>query len=389
MNRFLARFIAIGTDGGQHPQGSVCDDLVIPRVRSVSRVRPVLKSGGVCHQSRGFTLVELLVVIAIIGILIGLLLPAVQAAREAARRSQCINRLRQLGIALQNYHDVNRTFAPMRMWAAPARPSGFVALLPFVEQTGIWAEITSAQPPFGSADWNPYHQNTLLPEYSCPSDPNWRERATLSGRKPRSYHFCVGDSIYNNNSNSSSRRGMFVEQYVIATQDIVDGTSNTIALSEVGIGPTRVTRYIIGNVAVTPGIATNPSSPADCWAARGTGGMVNSSVEVTAQSYVHRAPGTRWAEGRVFYSGFSTVLPPNAPRCTYAHNDTLYGVWTASSFHPGGINVGMADGSARFISETIYAGDPTAPEVQDGPSPYGVWGGLGTIRGSETGAGAF
>lgn len=332
----------------------------------------------------GFTLVELLVVIAIIGVLIALLLPAVQQAREAARRMQCTNRMKQVALALHNYHDSYGAFPAMQMQASPARPSGFVSLLPYVEQAAIWEDATSANPPYGAADWNPTHQNTLIPEFACPSDPNWTSRAEVAGgRKPRSYHFSVGDSIRNNHSDQSSKRGVFGALYNTGFSDLVDGTSNTLALSEVVIGPNSFTRTIKGNVAVTPGINANPASPADCWAARGPHGEVATAVEVTAESYVHRAPGSRWAEGRVFFSGFSTVLPPNAPRCTTAHNDTIWGVWTPSSFHPGGVNVGRADGSIQFVPETVDCGDPTQTEVTTGPSPYGVWGALGSINGGE------
>ncbi|EAQ81759.1 DUF1559 domain-containing protein [Blastopirellula marina] len=330
-----------------------------------------------------FTLVELLVVIAIIGVLIALLLPAVQQARESARRMQCINRMKQIGLALHTYHDTYSAFPAMQIQAAPARPSGFASLLPYIEQTAIYDGMTSASPPYGSADWNPTHQSTLIPELACPSDPNWDSRAYVNGRKPRSYHFSVGDSIRSNDTVDSSKRGMFVTQLNRDFSDLSDGTSNTVAISEVVVGPNDITRTLKGNVAVTPGINANPSSPADCWAARGTNGMVNSAVTVTAESYVHRAPGSRWAEGRVFFSGFSTVLPPNAPRCTTASTDATWGIWTPSSFHPGGVNVGYADGSTHFIPETIDSGDPTATEVTSGPSPYGVWGAMGTISSGE------
>lgn len=330
-----------------------------------------------------FTLVELLVVIAIIGVLVALLLPAVQQARESARRMQCTNRMKQVGLALHNYHDTYLAFPAMQLQVTQSHPSGFVSLLPYIEQSAVWEAVTNANPPYGS-NWNPAQQNTLISELACPSDPNWSSRAGVAGRKPRNYHFSVGDSIRNNHLSSSSRRGMFVAQHNHRFSDLTDGTSNTVALSEVVVGPNSITRFLKGNVAVTPGINSNPSSPADCWAARGTMGTVDPGVEVTAESYVHRAPGSRWAEGRVFFSGFSTVLPPNAPRCTIAHNDTVWGVWTPSSYHPGGVNVGRADGSTQFVSETIDSGDPTSVEALTGVSSFGVWGAMGSINGGES-----
>ncbi|MEW4456243.1 DUF1559 domain-containing protein [Bremerella sp. JC817] len=331
-----------------------------------------------------FTLVELLVVIAIIGVLIALLLPAVQQARESARRMQCSNRMKQVGLAMHNYHDSFGAFPAQQMQVLPSRPSGFVALLPYIEQYAVYERAKSASTPFGTADWNPAEQNTSISELFCPSDPYLGSRAGVNGRKPRSYHFCVGDSIRNNHTTTSSKRGMFAPEVNMAFRDLVDGASNTLALSEVVVGPNSVTRTMKGNVAVTPGINASPSSPADCWAARGVNGQIDAAVSVTAESYVHRAPGSRWAEGRVFFTGFSTVLPPNSPRCSVADTDGSWGIWTPSSFHPGGVVCGRADGSTQFIAETIDAGDPTSTEVTTGRSPYGVWGALGSINGGET-----
>ncbi|MEX1041841.1 MAG: DUF1559 domain-containing protein [Pirellulaceae bacterium] len=335
-------------------------------------------------RSFGFTLVELLVVIAIIGVLVALLLPAVQQAREAARRMQCMNRIKQLGLALHNYHDTYQSFPASQLQVTPSRPSGFVSLLPFIEQTAIWEEVTAGNPPYGASDWNPYHGQTLIPELSCPSDPNYSSRARSNSYKPRSYHFSVGDSIYDNHAASSTRRGMFVAQWNTNFHELVDGTSNTIALSEVAIGGTTVTRQIRGSVAVTPGIGSDPSSPADCLAARGPNNMIMDGISVTAESSIGRAPASRWAEGRTFFTGFSTVLPPNSPRCTTAEADDRMGIWTPSSYHPGGVVAGIADGSSRFVAETIDAGDPTMEEVSGGFSPYGIWGAMGSINGGES-----
>ena len=139
----------------------------------------------------GFTLVELLVVIAIIGILIALLLPAVQAAREAARRSQCTNNLKQITLASHNYHDTAKTFPPMRIGTFmfdlsnnytatnAGCMSGFVSLLPFIEQTGLYAQISTPQtiagtayPSFGPVPWNGAYTpwDVTVPAYMCPSE---------------------------------------------------------------------------------------------------------------------------------------------------------------------------------------------------------------------------
>ena len=328
----------------------------------------------------GFTLVELLVVIAIIGILIALLLPAVQAAREAARRSQCTNNLKQLCLATHNYHDTYKAFPYMRMPGTPCtsewirgavgRSSSRVLFTTkLVQPTRLLGRAIGIRP----------GPRKRINAFRCPSEVNWDAADSRYG--PRNYSFSIGDTIYANHDGTSSsnrRRGLYVGRRVRRMADIRDGTSNSIALAEKSTG-LQNGRSIRGNVAVVAGMG-NPASPAACLATMGTHGEYDPAVPVTSYQ---RLSASRWAEGRVFFSGINTVLPPNAPTCADSDSDATWGVYTVTSYHPGGANVSLADGSVRFISETIDAGDPTATEVSSGPSPFGIWGALGSIQGGE------
>ncbi len=172
------------------------------------------------RPQRGFTLIELLVVIAIIAILIALLLPAVQQAREAARRSQCKNNLKQLGLAMHNYHDTHRVFPP-----AAALPSGVtvdryawsVFLLPFADQAPLYNAIAPNGSAVPSATANSNRLRTVLSVYKCPSDvgspinPNFSNYG--SSNYPVSWQMC------SDNSRTKMR-------------DVTDGTSNTVLIGE-------------------------------------------------------------------------------------------------------------------------------------------------------------
>ncbi len=359
----------------------------------------------------GFTLVELLVVIAIIGILIALLLPAVQAAREAARRSQCTNNLKQLSLAIHNYADVHKVLPPGEtgtgiMWGGngtttnTVRLSTWVLTLPYYEQQALAQQISSpfVDPATGTAypAWGP------TPASNTPGYPPWRQQinvlmcpsdggiankgANEAGRT--NYRVSVGDAIFRGvitGSASGARdganpRGLFGLNSAIGFQAILDGTSNTIMLSErlFGADVWDIKQGIARNVTgLSAGAAL---APAPCLAVFDPNAPNRYASAYSPANW----SGRRWASGIVQYTRFNTVLPPNSPSCNDSTWDERNVVLTPTSNHPGGVNVSMADGSVRFVSETINAGNPTIPEVDSGPSPYGVWGALGSKAGRES-----
>ncbi len=341
----------------------------------------------------GFTLIELLVVIAIIAILIALLLPAVQQAREAARRTQCRNNLKQFGLALHNYHDVFNMFPPygggpgIPDGAAAGRHlrtrlSGVVMLLPYYDQASIGQEIINlagTNPPWTA---NPPWTN-VVPVMTCPSDAGVVEPFNAGRtRGKRNYVFSAGDGVAGNGNNSTSStpilvrtRGLFGALVCYKMSDVLDGTSNTIAMSE-AIAPTATDG--IGMIANTTGITT----PAACQA------LFNGIVYPAGGWTGDTARGYRWGDGGAFFSAFSTAVRPNSASCFFggaSHwND---GFFTASSRHTGGVHCLMGDGAVRFVSENINTGNQAAAPpagTGGGVSPYGVWGALGSRAGSET-----
>jgi prepilin-type N-terminal cleavage/methylation domain-containing protein/prepilin-type processing-associated H-X9-DG protein len=361
----------------------------------------------------GFTLVELLVVIAIIGVLVALLLPAVQAAREAARRAQCSNNLKQFGLALHNYHDTYQAFPPRRGGTAGYntvgaadrfdgnydRKSAFIFLLAFLEQQPLAEQVAGGNvvntngrviPPGGPAGW--YNNAAWTPWRAqlsvvlCPSD---KPLLVPSQQAKHSYAFSMGDSVgdinatdYQWNVPNSLTRGLFAgSRQCKRFADITDGTSNTIAMSErcwanyTGT-PTGTGRDVRTAVARNvPSVLTNPGS---CYALATGGRFIGVPVKGRF--------GDMWADGQAERVGFNTILPPNAPSCVADNNgnaDSPGGVLNAASYHPGGVQALLADGSVRFVSETVDTGRTDLPPVTGGQSPYGVWGALGSISGGE------
>ncbi len=343
-------------------------------------------------RARGFTLVELLVVIAIIGILVALLLPAVQAAREAARRMQCGNNMKQLGIALHNYHDTYKLLVPRKQGTSPNptgnanRLSGFIGILPFMEQQPMYDQIMAGDPsgtpapggPVGWASWTVWDQS---PDgLRCPSD-----NYTGAPQVTNSYMFSVGDQI-DNNRDRQDIRGVFAYRRGINFAAITDGTSNTIAMSEHlrgnfargGNNRPQIKVSMVGSVdpRTNPGACLNTH----------TNGIYTNVAEAKSRF------GTRWTDGQTERVGFTTVTPPNGPSCYEGTNnnaDSVHNVIAPSSNHPGGVMGVFCDGSTRFINDTIDTGSLSTvaawsgSPADSGTSPFGVWGAMGSKDGGE------
>lgn len=363
-------------------------------------------------RSRGFTLVELLVVIAIIGILVALLLPAVQAAREAARRMQCSNKLKQLGVALHNYHDTHKSFPASSNVCARNSVggacdgwlgwSGMGALLPFVEQQPLADRIQweyywdNANGPNaaasnrrnvtrhrGNTGGQPHVGSRLTDVMTCPSDPG-ADTDYSELHSPVSYGFSHGP-VSTWDVGPGAEGGFADRGYWPKFRDILDGTSNTIAMAEARLGRNQ-------------GPADATATKIDyAYRVTGTGNLTHSlggHSRVFKGTLAHAAvirtyydacramypagtnhgesdqAGRHWASGRAFWGPYvTTLVGPNAgPACDADTSVTTLDVKEPSSFHPGGVMTLRADASVDFASETI-------DQV--------VWISLGSTKGGE------
>lgn len=305
-------------------------------------------------RRKGFTLVELLVVIAIIGVLVGLLLPAVQAAREAARRMSCSNNLKQLGLALHNYHDTYGTF-PSASHAndrnsangGPHSRTAWVAILPFVEQQNYYDQLADASLEFrlnfwlGSGSAGPVRavvDDKSVAGYWCPSSPLPRFKTQSGIQVQQGDYVLLGGA---NNHSSTDRRahpggshfsdgGVFRNYGNVSFRDITDGSSNVIAIAE----------------------------------------QSGFTINGTNNTYDARAhPNSGW------YMGSKNHDVPSGSNNSFAEDDRCYNITTlrqpigtkvigggyarqsgcntpVQSAHPGGVQILVADGSVRFMPGT-------------------------------------
>ena len=363
------------------------------------------------NQRNAFTLIELLVVIAIIGVLVGLLLPAVQQAREAARRASCVSKLKQLQLAVLNYESTKRElpansrshdlYSIMGSANSSARWGWRYILLPFMEEISrhetILGKIQTAAG--GGAGITP---NSNIPELNnnidgwlCPSD--FFNTLQVNGANTRAganYAACSGDRFGQSTKDDFfDTQGAFVSGFncknadwtagtckkrSVRLKDITDGLSNTISLGEVRMGDgSQDSRK--GGQGVTGGINAN-AEPIKCQS------LIDADMKYSLSTKTipaANAIGRRGMESDEVDSLFQTGMPPNYARCgSNVRGNMMPGI---SSYHQGGANVAMCDGSVRLILDTIEhdVSSNRKNNNRTGPSVGGVMGALGTIHGGE------
>ncbi len=321
---------------------------------------------------RGFTLVELLLVIAIIGILVALLLPAVQAARESARRTECTNHLKQIGIAIANYHSSFKVFPPGRLRCETIAHQGrcfsaYAFLLPQLEQDPVQklmnlnANPDTTDPIYG--DPNAAARAMRLAVLQCPSDSH---SILQPGCEVHNYPLNTGTTFPVSPLNPWGVRvtGVFFENSRVGLADIRDGSSQTVCISE--------------NTLSIPGMGDDGGSPPH-WTGQPTQGFVlttgnnNSTNGPPLLNYpgdcqpgniIQQTRGSKWLYGAPGHSMYNHIRAPNDPgidcRGGVPHSNLTPAQWNvlshniaAHSHHPGGVNALYCDGHVRFVSEAV------------------------------------
>ncbi len=319
---------------------------------------------------RGVTLVELLVVIAIIATLVGILLPAVQSARESARRTQCLSRLRQIGLALHAYHETRGRFPEGMIDAINDVSTGYRTcwmhhLLPFIEEEPLYKQLKpkmDALTADGFGMLRAEGRDTVVGQLLCPSSPGGIRTSTPFGDGVGSqgffgnYVLCAGSRSYGTKADSLNMNGMFYSKSRTKISHVKDGLSRTL---------------MVGELIVVPRDTGDPSACA-YWGAmdyRGayynplSGGVLFTTLNPPNSS----VPDYLWEACANFPANSAQPKTP-CGGCTDVSRNNVGG----RSMHLGGMNVAMGDASARFVEEQIDAS---------------VWQGLGTRGGSESSGG--
>ncbi|KLU02445.1 putative transmembrane region and signal peptide protein [Rhodopirellula islandica] len=372
--------------------------------------------------------IDLVIVGVMASVGFSLLLPAILRQRAAARNALCASNLKALGLAMHNYHAAFNQLPPGLGGTVggeddtcnQGRLGPIVGFTPFLEQQALWEKIANPYvspktgkrfPPMGPAPWfdaaeyDPWA--SAFSTLRCPDDMETQPETpkqepivvttlampdlppgAIDSTTLCNYVMCYGDGTYlmgemidiNDveavNRVRAGMRGAFCGNQRMRFRDMLDGLSNTIGMSETispGINDAKESHIAQGikGLSLNPSLClkTRDGDHADWWDVR---------------------RGSRWADGTLAISGFQTVLPPNSPTCLsdLGMEDPIA---SASSRHPGGVHALMLDGRVVFIGDSIDCGDPSQPGVSVGedyarpgsPSPYGVWGALGTRASKE------
>lgn len=315
-------------------------------------------------QKRAFTLIELLVVIAVITVLIALLLPAVQMAREAARRSQCRNNLKQIGLALHNYHDAHLTLPPSRFAGMDFSALSYV--LPELEQSSLYNSINYLIPPPSPSSSPVFHPANdtarvqIVELFICPSDlPN--PMPSVGGAI--NYWANLGSGIVwflpnfppGTNVGMPAPNGVFYLNSHVQYSDIIDGSAHTAFFSERLQGDgSNGTISRREDIFLGTTIPTNPDEALQQCRQVDTGVLVNQFPF---------AMGAPWLHGQ---HNYTHVSPPNDVTCGFL--SSLRQTMPPSSRHPGGVNELYGDGSVRFVGDGV---------------DLSVWRAIGTRAGTE------
>ncbi len=332
---------------------------------------------------RAFTLIELLVVIAIIAVLIGLLLPAVQKVREAAARIKCANNLKQIGLAMHNYMDTNQTLPPNGVFSYTASAmvqtspwSAGSRILPFIEQENLFRNIDLTTP----YSTQPFVTSKRVATFICPSEVNDVGSGTDAtyGNKNWTLNYTVNlgswGVLTKKATGMQGGDGAFSPNRGFKPGDFVDGMSNTLGLSEVKSYTTRISATPNTLTFATPPAV--PNTPADLTA------FPLAAFDATKQTHVE------WVDGKVHESGFTTVFAPNTNvvyasggvkydvdfvTATEANLGDTYAAVTSRSYHSGGVNTLLMDGSVHFVSNSISLATWRALGTRAGGEVIGNW----------------
>lgn len=345
--------------------------LLRPGVMSMS-MHPRTDLGLAKGARGGFTLIELLVVIFVIGVLVALLLPAVQSAREAARRAQCTNNLKQIGLALAGYVSTYTVLPPGVGGSAPLgrepRWSAHSQILPQLEQPALFNSLNFYGVPWlHDAELGPLNQTVLktrIDVFLCPSD---RDQVVDTLGQPElvtqsaSYRGCAGTIPYNLSNDlpipggTGRNNGAFWVGSAVRPAQFRDGMSNTAVFSERVLGDSTRTDPLSDHYLASDTVSS-------CLA-------IASASAPRLEIFYHWS-GQRWGDGNILYTRYHHILPPNQPSCLLGGSNDIDGpiLVTATSRHPGGVNVLLGDGSVRFVKQAVS---------------QSLWQALGTVAGGE------